>query len=194
MMQEYEFLLASIRQLVPLADADANYLVEAFKPKPLKKKEILLHAGEISLHMRFIAKGCLRSYYLDEKAQEHTLQFGVEGWWVNDLISYLTQAPATHFIQAIEPGTVLQIHRDTLEKLFVQLPIMERFFRLKIQGGYVALQERTMQAMSQPAEERYRAFRTRYRGIEQRVPQYMVASYLGITPEFLSALRSRMVL
>jgi CRP-like cAMP-binding protein len=193
-MQEYEFLLAAIRQLVPLADADAPYLVEAFKPKTLKKKEILLQAGEVSLHMRFIAKGCLRSYYLDEKAQEHTLQFGIEGWWVNDLISYLTQTPARHFVQAIEASTVLQIHRDTLEKLFVQVPIMERFFRLKIQGGYVALQERTVQAMSRPAEERYQAFRTKYREIEQRVPQYMVASYLGITPEFLSALRARMVL
>jgi CRP-like cAMP-binding protein len=97
-------------------------------------------------------------------------------------------------VQAIEASTVLQIHRDTLEKLFVQVPIMERFFRLKIQGGYVALQERTVQAMSRPAEERYQAFRTKYREIEQRVPQYMVASYLGITPEFLSALRARMVL
>jgi CRP-like cAMP-binding protein len=193
MMQEYEFLLAAIRQLVPLPETDTGFIVEAFKPKNLKKKEILLPAGEISMHMRFVAKGCLRSYYLDEKAQEHTLQFGIEGWWINDLISYLTQQPAKHFVQAIEPSTVLQIHRHMLEKLFVQVPLMERFFRLKIQGGYVALQERTVQAMSRPAEERYHAFRTKYREIEQRVPQYMVASYLGITPEFLSTLRARMV-
>lgn len=193
-MQEHAFLLAAIRELVPLTDTDEACIVEAFKPRTLKKKEILLHAGEVSMHMRFIAKGCVRSYYLNDKAQEHILQFGIEGWWVNDLISYLTQTPATHFVQAIEPSTVLQIHRDTLEKLFGQVPILERFFRLKIQGGYVALQERTVQAMSRPAEERYQAFRKRYREIEQRVPQYMVASYLGITPEFLSALRGRMAL
>jgi CRP-like cAMP-binding protein len=193
-MQEPASLLANIRQLVPLTGTDEAYIVEAFKPRTLRKKEILLPAGEVSVHMRFVAKGCLRSYYLDEKAQEHTLQFGIEGWWVNDLISYLTGQPATHFVQAIEPSTVWQVHRDTLEKLFGQAPIMERFFRLKIQGGYVALQERTVQAMSRPAEERYLAFRTRYREIEQRVPQYMVASYLGITPEFLSAIRARMAL
>jgi CRP-like cAMP-binding protein len=192
MMQEYELLLTAFRQVVPIQDPEAVLITGAFKPKTLKKKEILLHAGEVSTHMRFVAGGCMRSYYLDERAQEHTLQFGIEGWWINDLISYLTQAPAKHFVQAIEPSTVLQIHRDALENLFAQVPILERFFRLKIQNAYVALQERTVQAMSLPAEQRYQVFRTKYREIEQRVPQYMVASYLGISPEFLSSLRARM--
>ena len=190
-MQEYELLIQNIKQLVAISEEEAFLIQQAFKPRALKKKEILLHTGDVSVHMRFIAKGCLRNYYLDSHAQEHILQFGIENWWINDLYSYLTQTPAKHFIQALEPSIVLQIHRDTLEHLFTDVPAMERFFRLKIQKGYVSLQERTIHSMSQTAEERYLDFRTRYREIEQRVPQYMVASYLGITPEFLSLMRKK---
>lgn len=185
-------LLLHIESIVHLSPTDCEQILAAFHPKTLKKKEILLSQGETSAHMRFIEQGCLRSYYIDDNAQEHILQFGIEGWWVNDLYSYLTQTPATYFIQAIEDSTVLQIHRDTLESLFKQVPAMERFFRIKIQNAYVALQKRTTRTMSQPAEERYRQFREKYRDIEQRVPQYMIASYLGITPEHLSKIRRRL--
>lgn len=153
---------------------------------------MLLFPGEVSSHMRFIANGCLRAYYMDEMAKEHVVQFGIEGWWVNDLYSYLTQTPAKQFVQALEPTTILQIHRDSLNKLYDQVPAIERFYRLKFEKAYISLQDRTINSMSKTAEERYLEFRTKYRGIEQRVPQYMIASYLGITPEFLSALRKNL--
>lgn len=142
--------------------------------------------------MQFIAEGCLRAYYMDEEAKEHIVQFGIEGWWVNDLYSYLAKTPAKQFLQALEKSTVLQINRDTLNILYKEVPAIERFFRLKFEKAYVAFQERTLDVMSKTAEERYLEFRTKYRDIEQRVPQYMVASYLGITPEFLSSLRKKM--
>lgn len=185
-------LIAHIESIVPLSGAEAEKVLQAFHPKRLKKKEILLFKGDVSSHMRFIESGCLRSYYIDDASQERILQFGIEGWWVNDLYSYLTQTPAEYFVQAVEASTVLQIHRDSLENLFKQVPAMERFFRIKIQSAYVALQERTMRTMSQTAEQRYIEFRQKYREIEQRVPQYMVASYLGITPEHLSTIRKKL--
>lgn len=171
---------------------EVSLVANGFQEQNLQKKEMLLSAGQVSQHMRFIAKGCLRAYYLDESAKEHVVQFGVEGWWVNDLYSYLTQTPAKQFVQALEPSTVLQIHRDTLNRLYDKVPAMERFYRHKFEKAYVSLQDRTLNAMSKTAEERYLEFRSKYRNIEQRVPQYMVASYLGITPEFLSALRKKL--
>lgn len=173
-------------------DRDIPLVEKAFVAKKLKRRDMLLQAGDTSNHMRIIAEGCLRVYYLDMEAREHILQFGIEGWWVNDLYSYLTKTPAQYFIQAIEDTTVLQVHRDALEQLFDQAPMMERFFRLKIQKAYVALQERTIKGISDSAEKRYLAFQQQYRALEQRLPQYMIASYLGITPEHLSAIRKKM--
>lgn len=146
--------------------------------------------GDVSRHMRFIADGCLKCYHIDEDGNEQILQFGIEGWWINDLYSYLTQTPAKYFVQAIEDSCVLQIKRHSLEELYKQIPTIERFFRIKIQNAYVALLDRTIHNMSKPAKQRYLDFRTSYPNIEQRVPQYMVASYLGITPEFLSSIRN----
>ena len=182
-------LISHLKKDVSLSHNEERLVLERFKEKNLKKKEVLLFAGDVSNHMQFIAKGCMRAYYMDEGAKEHIVQFGIEGWWINDLYSYLTQTPAKQFIQALEPTTIFQIHRDTLNELYDQIPAIERFFRLKFEKAYVALQDRNLYSISKTAEERYLEFRMKYRSIEQRVPQYMVASYLGITPEFLSALR-----
>nr|WP_276611342.1 Crp/Fnr family transcriptional regulator [Fodinibius halophilus] len=156
----------------------------------MQKKEILLFKGDVSRHMRFITNGCLKCYHIDEAGNEQILQFGIEGWWINDLYSYLTQTPAKYFIQAIENSSLLQIERNALKKLYNESPAIERFFRIKIQNAYVALQDRTIYSMSKSAKQRYLDFRTSYPNIDQRVPQYMVASYLGITPEFLSSIRN----
>ncbi|WP_431163050.1 Crp/Fnr family transcriptional regulator [Flagellimonas beolgyonensis] len=191
-MEPIEILLDNLRKSIRLTEREETLVADSFQETVLQKKEFLLSPGQVSQHMRFIAKGCLRAFYMDESAKEHVVQFGVEGWWVNDLYSYLTQTPAKQFVQALEPSTVLQIHRDALNRLYEEVPAMERFYREKFERAYVSLQDRTLNAMSKTAEERYIEFRSRYRGIEQRVPQYMVASYLGITPEFLSALRKNL--
>lgn len=191
-MEPKEKLLEHLRETIVLSSSEERTVLDSFKELRLKKKEVLLFAGDVSSHMQFIAAGCLRAYYVDEAAKEHVVQFGIEGWWVNDLYSYLTQTPAKQFVQALEPSVVLQIHRDTLHELYDKVPAMERFYRLKFEKAYVSLQDRTLNAMSKSAEERYLEFRSKYRNIEQRVPQYMVASYLGITPEFLSALRKKL--
>ncbi len=191
-MKPIDKLILHLRESITLTNEEEDIIIKSFKQKRLKKKEILLCAGDVSSHMRFISEGCLRSYYMDEEAREHIIQFGIENWWINDLYSYLTKSPAREFIQALENSVVLQIHRDTLNALFEQVPTMERFFRFKFEKAYVALQGRTISTMSKPAEERYLEFRSKYRDIEQSVPQYMIASYLGITPEHLSNIRKNL--
>ncbi len=188
-MTPIDKLIVHFRKSITLTDDEAEVVGKCFTIVELKKKEILLFVGDHSSHMRFISKGCLRSYYMDREAKEHIIQIGIEDWWINDLYSYLTNTPAKQFIQAIDDSVVLQIHKDHLNKLFLTIPALERFWRFKFENAYVALQERTINTMSKTAEERYIEFRSKYRSIEQRIPQYMVASYLGITPEFLSKLR-----
>jgi CRP-like cAMP-binding protein len=133
----------------------------------------------------------MRSYYLDENAQEHTLQLGIEEWWINDLYSYLSRKKSRMYVQALEKTLLIQLPRLELEKLYIEVPEMSNFFRKKIQVAYVAVQERVIDSMSDDAYERYENFRKAYRDIEQRVPQYIIASYLGVTPEFLSYLRKK---
>lgn len=188
-MTPIDKLIAHFRKSITLTDDEVKVVSEYFTLVKLKKKEILLFVGDHSSHMRFISDGCLRSYYMDVDAKEHIIQFGIEGWWINDLYSYLTNTPSKQFIQAIDNSVVLQIHKDKLNELYDNVPAIERFFRFKFENAYVSLQERMINTMSRTAEERYIEFRSKYRTIEQRVPQYMVASYLGITPEFLSKLR-----
>jgi CRP/FNR family transcriptional regulator, anaerobic regulatory protein len=184
----FQPLVTNISSKVDLTNDQLNILVSAFKIKQLRKKENLLTPGNVSNHLNFVSSGCLRVYGL-EGDREIISQFGIEGWCVNDMASFLGKKPATQFIEAIEPSVILQIHRDALEKLYVQVPPMERFFRIKFQDALTVLQQRHVQTISVSARERYEQFRNQYREIEQRVPQYMIASYLGITKEFLSHIR-----
>lgn len=186
-----EVLIDHMRQLVSLSDEEAEIISSAFKEKQLKKKEYLLKKGDSSHYMRFISSGCLKVFNIDIDGNERILQFGVNGWWVNDLYGYLTGQPSSYFIQAITNSTVLQVHKNVLDQLFDQIPSLDRFWRIKIQNAYIALQERTMNLMRESAEERYARFISQYRDMEQSIPQYMIASYLGVTPEHLSAIRKK---
>lgn len=192
MTEDYvEVLVKHIQQTIGLTDREIERLNEVVEVVSLKRKELLLQPGQLSQHMRFIAKGSARCYHLDEQSQEHTLQIGIEEWWINDLYSYLAQKESKLFIQAIEPAVIVQISRENLEQLYIEIPAISTFFRLKIQSAYVALQERTIENMSVDVYTRYQRFIKEYRNIEQRVPQYMIASYLGVTPEFLSYLKKK---
>jgi len=184
-------LLSHFTETIHLDEQDIVLIVPKLEVKSLKRKEILLEPGQVSRHMRYIVKGSMRSYYLDDNSQEHTLQLGIEQWWINDLYSYLSDKPSKMYVQAIEHSIVVQISKTNLEILYREVPPMSDFFRVKMQRAYVSLQERTIENMSIDAFERYCNFIAEYRDIEQRVPQYMIASYLGITPEFLSFLRKK---
>jgi CRP-like cAMP-binding protein len=189
--QHIQLLINHINQDETLDEVSIKKLSSILVFKKLNKKEFLIKPGETANTMNFIVEGCLRSYYLDENAQEHTLQLGIEQWWINDLYSYLSRKKSRMYVQALEKTLLIQLPRTELEKLYVEIPEVSHFFRKKIQNAYVAVQERVIDSMSDDAYERYESFRKVYRDIEQRVPQYIIASYLGVTPEFLSYLRKK---
>jgi CRP-like cAMP-binding protein len=184
-------LISHFKEKISLDEYEVDLILSRLEIKKLGRKENLLQPGQVSSHMRFILKGSMRVFYIDDKSQEHTLQLGIEGWWINDLYSYLSGKSSRMYIQANEPTILLQISKRNLESLYEQVPKLSDFFRLKIQSAYVALQERTIENMSLDAYSRYKTFITDYRNVEQRFPQYVIASYLGITPEFLSAIRKK---
>lgn len=189
--EHINLLINHINKDVKLQESDITKLSNILEHKEIIKKDFLLEPGETSNSMNFIVEGCMRSYYLDENAQEHTLQLGIEEWWINDLYSYLSRKKTRMYIQALEKTTLIQLPRLKLEKLYIDAPAISHFFRIKFQSAYVATQERVIDSMSDDAYIRYTDFINSYRDIEQRVPQYIIASYLGVTPEFLSYLRKK---
>lgn len=184
-------LTKHFQEIVPLKEAEVDLIIQKLEFIRLKKKDHLLREGQISRHMRFIAKGSLYAYHIDEKGKENITQLGIENWWVNDLYSYLSELPSRMFIQANEDAVIIQISKTNLELLYKEVPAISEFWRLKIQSAYVTLQERTFEHSRVDAYTKYKSFVTAYRNIEQRFPQYMIASYLGITVEYLSYLRKK---
>lgn len=184
-------LTKHFQEIVPLQDNEIDLVIQKLEFIQLKKKDYLLREGQVSRHMRFIAQGSLYAYHIDEKGKENITQLGIENWWVNDLYSYLSELPSRMFIQANEDTFVVQISKNNLELLYKEVLAISEFWRLKMQSAYVTLQERTFEHSRVDAYTKYRNFVTAYRNIEQRFPQYMIASYLGITVEYLSYLRKK---
>jgi len=175
-----------------LSDEEFNHFISLAKQRKIRKKQYILQAGDVCRYESFVISGCLRAYYVDDKGQEHILQFAVEDWWIGDMHSFLTETPATYNIDALEESELLQLDKASLEKLYKLVPQFERFFRIKIQNAFIHLQQRIIASMSETAEQRYLQFIEKYAELEQRLPQHQVASYLGITPEFLSRIRKNL--
>ncbi len=187
----YDQILQNVSRYVTLSPQEAAFFTERLRKKTLRKRQYLVQAGEVYRQESFVTKGCLRAFYADSQGGEFIIQFAVEGWWISDLGSLFHGTPASCHVEALEPSELWQIDYAALEEVYEKVPKFERFFRLLIQNGYLSLQQRIIGAMSQPAEERYAAFVEKYPDIEQRVPLYQIAAYLGITPSFLSTIRNQ---
>ena len=185
--------LAYIKQHVSLAESEESILLASVREKRYLKGEFVVRNGEINKYENFVLSGCLKTFYIDNDGQEHIVMFAVENWWTADLGSFITQTPADLNVQCVEDSELVQIHYNDLQQLYDDIPKLERFFRIIIQKAFVAAQKRIVNNFSLPAAERYLQFRQQYPNIEQRVPQYMIASYLGITKEFLSKIRSQLI-
>lgn len=160
--------------------------------KTFPKKSILLREGEICNFEAYVNKGCTRTYYIDENGSEVTLQFGIEDWWLGDVTSFHEQKPSRMFIETIEETELFMFTPETKEELLFKVPKFERVFRLLIQRNLSATQNRLFNSISKPAPERYLEFIEKYPTIPKRVPQIYIASYLGISPEFLSKIRGKL--
>jgi CRP-like cAMP-binding protein len=158
---------------------------------PVNKKDILLKEGQVCTKFYFVNKGAIRAYYVDRQDKETTIMFGVADWWITDMYSFLNQVPAVMYLDALEKSEVLELSKEDMDALYVRVPKFERFFRIIIQNAYVREQVRVIQNLSMSAEERYEIFLKKYPHVAQRVTLKQIASYLGITPEFLSTIRAR---
>ncbi|MFZ6014004.1 MAG: Crp/Fnr family transcriptional regulator [Bacteroidota bacterium] len=185
----YSLILQSVSRHIQLSKDEMEVFTSILKPRKLKKRQYLLQAGDVCRFEHFINKGCLRAYMVNDKGQEHNVMFGIEGWWISDLYSFLTDTPATLHIEALEDSEVFCIEKPDVERLYREVPKFERFFRIILQNAFIASQQRILAEISQTAEERYNAFVKKYPAFEQRIPQNQIASYLGITPETISRIR-----
>jgi len=187
-------LITHINRYVPLGEAEAQLLLQYVKPLSVKKKTFLLKEGQICQENYFVEKGCLRLFFVkDEGNMEKTTQFAIENWWLTDLVSYDRQEPSQFFIQAVEDSELLCLPAEKQEELFAALPQLERYFRLVLQKAQAASQLRIKYIFGLSREQQYRHFSELFPEFMQRVPQYMLASYLGLTPEYLSELRKKKI-
>lgn len=190
-MAMYPELIAHIKRYVSLQPGDDALICAHFTPKTFKKKAFLLEPGKICQGNYFVVKGCIRQYMVNQKLHEQILNFGLENWWIADQDSLLNHAPTTHYIQTIEASEVLLLTEKDRALLVKEVPVMESYFLVMMQRAYVASQRRIGFIFNMSDEERYRYFAKLFPDFMQRVPQYMLASYLGFTPQFLSRLRAK---
>ncbi len=188
----YELLYKKISELIAISDEEFNFCKTLFVPKKLRKRQYLLQEGDVSKYNTFVSKGLLRSYTIDNKGTEHILQFAFEGWWIGDIYSFITENPSNFNIEALEDCELLLITKASMDILFEKVPKFERYFRILIQNNLIATQRRLMGTLSETAEEKYTSLINNFPGCLQRVPQHMIASYLGITRETLSRIRGQM--
>ncbi|WP_046245860.1 Crp/Fnr family transcriptional regulator [Hymenobacter terrenus] len=187
----YAPLLAHIARYVTLTAAEADLLIGYLRRQPVARKELLLAQGQVCPANYFVLRGCLRTYLTTEKGTEQTIQFGIEGWWLTDYASLDSRRASEFFIQAVEDTEVVVFDQQVQEEVFGRLPQLERYFRLILQRAVAASQFRVKLMFSLSGEQRYHHFNALFPEFVQRVPQYMLASYLGFTPEFLSKIRAR---
>lgn len=186
----YELFFQKFKEKVPLASREEENIKSYLTPKKIRKRQYLLQEGDICKALAFVEKGMLREYLVDD-AGEHIIQFAIEGWTIADLMSFLTAEPATFNIDAIEDSELVLIGKGAHEELLLREPKYETYMRLLMTNAYVALQKRLTSFISAPVEDQYTTFTRMYPDIVQRVPQHMIASYMGLTPETLSRVRKK---
>ena len=180
-------------KLLPLDDDEIEAVKRAFNERKVKRRQFILQEGDVCQLNTFVVEGCFRMYFVDDKGKEHNIQFAVENWWIGDIGSFHTEQPSKLYIEAIENSVILQIKKEDQLRLFVEYPKFNRIFRIITENALVSTQRRILQNISSTAEERYVDFMQRYPYFFNRISNVQIASYLGVTPEFLSTIRKRLV-
>lgn len=186
-------ILQNITKHVSLTVEEQELFFSKTETKLFKAKTVLLHAGEICKDSYFVNSGILRSFTINDNIVEHVLSFACSGWWISDMYSYLSQKPGNLFIQVLEDAEVVILTKENQDILYKEIPQLERFFRILVEKSLVAHQERLMDNLSLTAEERFEKFCNKYSDLIYKVPQKQIASYLGVTPEFFSKMKAKML-
>jgi CRP-like cAMP-binding protein len=187
----HESILQNIGKHINLDQAEQNYFISLLTEHHIERKSSILQEGQLCDTINYVQAGALRAFYRDDQDNESIIMFAIQDWWITDMYSFASEKPAMLYIDALEDSVVLQLQKKNLEQLYIQVPKFEKFFRILMQNAYIREQLRVIQNLSMPAAERYENFLRKYPQFVNRVPLKQIASYLGITPEFLSVLRKK---
>lgn len=188
-----QILKEHLHKFISLDDQDFEEVMKFFNVKTFSKKENLLEEAQVCRYHYFVLNGLLRKFFINEKGIEQTTEFAVETWWITDNMAYEHKLPTSFYIQAVEKSEVLYISREKQEMLIEQFPVMERYFRFVYQRAYAAAQMRIKYLFSLSKEKFYHQLVSEHPAFVQRVPQYLIASFLGFTPEYLSEIRKKSI-
>jgi len=186
-------ILSHIGRHITLGEREVDLFTSMLLPLRVKQHEHVARSGEQARYFIHVNTGCLMSYYTDSEDVDHVLQFATAGWWTGDLQSFTRQVPSIYTTRALADSEVFLLPKASMDELLEKVPKFERYFRIIFQNSLITHQDRILQTYSSTADERYRAFREKYPSLEQYVPLKYIASYLGITPEFLSKVRRKMM-
>lgn len=186
-------ILQNIAKHVSLTTEEETLFLSKIETKQFKAKTILLSSGEIANCTYFVNSGTLRSFNINDNIIEHVLHFACEGWWIGDMYSYISEKPGNLFIEVLEDAELVIISKENHQILYKEIPKLERFFRILAENSLVAHQERLMDNLSLSAEERFEKMCKKYPSLIQKVAQKHLASYIGVTPEFFSKMKARLL-
>jgi CRP-like cAMP-binding protein len=186
-------ILENIDQHIKLTKQEQELFLSKTETHLYKAKTILLNSGAICKYSYFVNSGILRSFNINDNIVEHVMSFACEGWWIGDMYSLISQKPGNLFIEVLEDAEVVLLSKENQEVLYQEIPKLERFFRILTENSLVANQERLMDNLSLTAEERFEKFCKKYPTLLQKVAQKQIASYLGVTPEFFSKMKNRLL-
>ncbi len=186
---DFTGILRNISKHITLNEEESFYFTNLLSQKKITRKDFLLKEGQACKVISYVDSGALRAFHTDKKGKESTIMFAISDWWITDMYCFVMEQPALQSIVAIEDSEVWQLQKDDLDRLYVAVPKFERFFRIIMQNAYIREQLRVLQSLSLSAEERYNIFMNKYPQLIPHLTQKQIASYLGITPEFLSSLR-----
>ncbi|WP_312395539.1 Crp/Fnr family transcriptional regulator [Chryseobacterium sp.] len=187
-----ENIVKNVTRFIELSEKEEKFFTNSLTLQTFPKKTVLLREGEICQFEGYIQKGCVRVYYLDDNGFEVTILFAIEDWWISDIASFQEQKPSRLYIETLEDSEIFMLNPTTKEKLLTEIPKFERVFRMLVQRNLSTLQNRLVNTISKAATDRYLEFIKVYPSIPQRVAQYYIASYLGVSKEFVSTIRKRL--
>lgn len=187
-----KLILENVSTHITLDEDEKAFFISLLEPRKLKRKTLYLKAGTVCKYSAFVVDGAVKSFSTDDQGREHILSFATRDWWISDLYSLFSEKPAVLNIEAVADSEVLLLSRQNQQLLYEKVPKFERFFRIIVENALVAHQQRLIDNLSSSAEDRYLRFLKKYPAIPVFVPQHNIASYLGITPEFLSKIRARL--
>ncbi len=190
----HEAILAHVQNYISLSEEEREAFLSVLSIVKVPKRKRIVEPGSYIRNEYFVVEGCLKGYYLDDNGNKHIIQFAIENWWIGDFDAFYNRVPSKLHVEAIEDATLLAIAYDDLQELFKSVPKFERYFRILVTGAFISLRGRILSTLQKSTKERYLDFCKTYPNIEQRVTNYDIANYLGVSAESLSRIRRQLVI